>query len=102
MTRQDLPDASGQVALRLRAECMSAPTLFLDDEVLSSWMLIQHASVELYAQAMLQGQANGPRRFLGVLPAGALLPQLSHACRLAYLLGAHRRGLHYKFYLAHT
>ncbi len=61
---------------RARAQVLASPTFFLDQEVLPSWMCVLHGSAELYAQPFLNGLANGPRRFLGQLPTGAVFPHM--------------------------
>lgn len=50
-------------------------TIFLDDEWLPRWLCVQHGQAELYAQPFQGGRACGSRRFLAVLPKGAIVPQ---------------------------
>ncbi len=61
---------------RLRAQMLSSPAFFLDEPILPCWMYVLHGHAELYAQAFLAGRANGPRRFIDSLPAGAVFPRL--------------------------
>ncbi len=68
--------ASRAQQARARAQMLASPSFFLDQDILPPWMCVLHGSAELYAQPFLEGQANGPRRFLGQLPAGAIFPHM--------------------------
>jgi len=55
---------------------LSQPGFCLSDAALPGWLLVR-GTIELYAQPHHDGVAAGPRRFLGLLAAGSVLPRLA-------------------------
>lgn len=62
---------------------LSDPTVPLDaeTELLPEWLAVSSGAVELYAQPYANDRSIGPRRFLGVLPIGTLLPRPTRHAR---------------------
>ena len=62
---------------------LSDPIVPLDAEMESSptWLAVASGSVELYAQPYANDRLTGPRRFLGALPTGTLLPRVTRHAR---------------------
>jgi NHLM bacteriocin system ABC transporter ATP-binding protein len=55
------------------------PSFALDADELPDWFMVRRLPVELYAQPLAGGMPAGPRRYLGNLPEGTLLPRsLAH------------------------
>lgn len=82
--------AERSLQARQRANLLGSPAFYLDEAILPCWMCVLNTHAELYAQPFLAGLANGPRRYLGTLPTGAVFPRLraDQAWRICVVPGA--------------